>query len=470
MKKNMDTQRAFSEDPFHHDIILKTLQSTLNVNDYISVLDRDFTYRYVNQAYKKYFNLDEADILGKTHKELFGTDFYKKTIRPNLEACLKGESVYYSAWYKHRDIERYISVTCLPYRPFGDAIMGIIINGRDTTELKNISDKHKIQKAYFENLFQQSPDAIAILDNNDRVINVNDAFTELFGYTLMECQGKPINDLVVPDNLKKEGLEATMNVAGGQNISLETVRRTKSGKLIHVSIIGKPILMENNQLAVYGIYRDITHRKKIEKKIARDLQEKEVMLKEIHHRVKDNMQIISSLLNMQIRYVKNEADKAIFKESQSRIKSMALIHERLYKSNDLAHINFEKYTRKVVSNLLASNESGPKNIMFNFDMEDIAIPINQAIPLGLIVNEIISNSIKYAFKKTEKPAIHISLHKSDPWFEMIIRDNRCGLDISKIPDQSKTVGMHLIKSLITQLHGSLDVMSDQGLSYTIRWQ
>lgn len=194
------------------------------------------------------------------------------------------------------------------------------------------------------------------------------------------------------------------------------------------------------------------------------------MLKEIHHRVKDNMQIISSLLNMQIRYVKNEADKAIFKESQSRIKSMALIHERLYKSNDLAHINFEKYTRKVVSNLLASNESGPKNIMFNFDMEDIAIPINQAIPLGLIVNEIISNSIKYAFKKTEKPAIHISLHKSDPWFEMIIRDNRCGLDISKIPDQSKTVGMHLIKSLITQLHGSLDVMSDQGLSYTIRWQ
>jgi PAS domain S-box-containing protein len=469
MKEDMDTQHAFSKDPFHHDIILKTLQSTLNVNDYISVLDRDCTYRYVNLAYKKYFNLDEADILGKTHKELFGAEFYKKTIRPNLEKCLQGESVHYSAWYKHNEIQRYISVTCLPYRPFGDAIMGIIINGRDTTELKNISDKHKIQKAYFENLFQQSPDAIAILDNNDRVVNVNDAFTELFGYTLRESLGKPINSLVVPDDLKKEGLEATMSVASGQNISLETVRKTKSGKLIHVSIIGKPILMENNQLAVYGIYRDITRRKKTEEKIARDLKEKEVLLKEIHHRVKNNMQIISSLLNMQIRYVKDEADKEIFRESQNRIKSMALIHERLYKSDDLTHISFEEYTRKVVSYLLASYESGPKNIDFIFDIEDVAIPINQAIPLGLIVNEIISNSLKYAFKDTPKPVIHITLHKIDSRFEMIIQDNGCGLDLSKKPEESKTMGIHLIKTLTAQLHGTLDMESDQGLAYTIHW-
>lgn len=469
MKENMDTQRAFPEDPFHHDIILKTLQPILIVNNYISVLDRDCIYRYVNQAYKKYFNLDEADMLGKTHQELFGAEFYKKTILPKLEACLKGESVHYSTWYKHKDIERHISVTCFPYRPFGDAIMGIIINGRDTTELKKISDKHKIQKAYFENLFQQSPDAIAILDNNDKVININNAFTELFGYTLRESRGRPINSLIVPDELKKEGLEATISVASGQNISLETVRKTKSGKLIHVSIIGKPILMENNQLAVYGIYRDITQQKKSEEKIARDLKEKEILLKEIHHRVKNNMQIISSLLNMQIRYIKNEADKEIFRENQNRIKSMALIHERLYKSDDLTHIGFEEYIRKVVSYLLASYESGPKNIDFIFDIEDVEIPINQATPLGLIVNEIISNSIKYAFKDTSKPIILISLHKKDSRFEMIIRDNGCGWVPSKKPEQSKTMGIHLIKTLTAQLHGNLDMESDQGLAYTIHW-
>ncbi|MDK2976137.1 MAG: hypothetical protein PWP06_612 [Candidatus Marinimicrobia bacterium] len=465
----MDTQRTSPKNPFHLDIILKTLQSTLNANDYISVLDRDYIYRYVNQAYKKYFNLDERDILGKTHKELFGAEFYKKTIRPNLEMCLKGESAHYSAWYKYNDIQRHISVTCLPYRPFGDEIMGIIINGRDTTELKSISDKHKIQKAYFENLFQQSPDAIAILDNNDKIININETFTKLFGYTLQESRGKFINNLIVPDELKKEGLEATMNVASGQNISLETVRKTKSGKLIHVSIIGKPILMENNQIAVYGIYRDITRRKKTEEKITRDLKEKEVLLKEIHHRVKNNLQIISSLLNMQIRYINNEDYKEILRESQNRIKSMALIHERLYKSDDLTHISFEEYVRKVVSYLLASYESGHKNINFIYDIEDVALPINQAIPLGLIVNEIISNSIKYAFKNTSKPIIYISLHKKESRFEMVIRDNGCGLNLSEKMEHSKTMGIHLIKTLTDQLHGTLDMESDQGLTYTIHW-
>lgn len=460
---------VISEDPFQPSIIFKHLRTLLTANDYIGVLDKECKYRYVNQAYKKYFNLDEKDILGKTHKELFGKSFYEHTIKPNLKSCFDGENKQYSAWYKHKNIERYITVTCYPYRPF-DKIEGIIINGRDTTELKNISDKHKIQKAYFENLFQQSPDAIAILDNNDKIVNVNDAFTELFGYSLQECKGKPINSLIVPDNLKKEGLEATMTVAGGQHISIETVRKTKSGKVIDVSIIGKPILMENNQLAVYGIYRDITQRKKTEKKIAKELKEKEVLLKEIHHRVKNNMQIISSLLNMQIRYVQNEADKEIFRESQNRIKSMALIHERLYKSDDLTHISFEEYAKKIISYLLASYESGSRHIQFTFNIDDVAIPINHAIPLGLIVNEIISNSLKHAFNNTDKPKISISLQKTEIMFKMTISDNGSGIDVSQQQPDSKTMGIHLIKTLTAQLHGSVHISSDKGLQYTISWQ
>jgi PAS domain S-box-containing protein len=457
------------DDFFHPALIRMQLQSVLTTNDYIAVLDTTYHYRYVNQAYKKYFNIRSDDIYGKTHADIFGETFFRQTIKPKLDACLRDKTVQYSAWYSYKKINRYINVTCYPYKP-KDIIEGIIISGRDTTELKNISDKHKIQKAYFENLFQQSPDAIAILDNNDRIISVNNAFTELFGYTPEECKGNPINNLVVPDNLKKEGLEATMIVAGGQNISLDTVRKTKSGKLIHVSIIGKPILMENNQLAVYGIYRDITDRRTTEEKIKKELKEKELLLKEIHHRVKNNMQIISSLLNMQIRDIQNEKDKEIFRESQTRIKSMALIHERLYKSDDLTHISFEGYVRKVISNLLSSYKTSDRHVHFSLDIQDVDISINSAIPLGLIVNEIISNSLKHAFKKTEKPEIIIQLQKKDESFELLIRDNGSGFTEESYEKAGKrSMGLQLIETLTLQLHGSMDIQSHNGLTYMIRW-
>ncbi len=183
------------------------------------------------------------------------------------------------------------------------------------------------------------------------------------------------------------------------------------------------------------------------------------------------MQIISSLLNMQIRNVQVEADKEIFRESQNRIKSMALIHERLYKSDNLSHISFEEYTRKMISNLLSSYKIFKNPVHFTMNIQDVGISINHAIPLGLIINEIISNSLKYAFKNTEKPEISIQLRKTGPFFEMIIADNGSGLDQDALRKRTnQSMGLHLIETLTKQLHGALNIQSDKGLSYTIRWK
>lgn len=451
------------------DSIEKYLRSFVIANDYVSILDTSFRYRNVNKAYEKHFGLKPEDIIGKTHADIFGASLFNSKIKSKLETCLTDKIVHYSAWYSYNNIHRFINVTCYPYKN-ADTIIGIIISGRDSTELKNISDKHKIQKAYFENLFQQSPDAIVILDNKDIILKANDAFTELFGFTHNECIGKPINSLVVPDPLKNEGLEATMKVAEGKNINFETVRITKSGKMIHVSIIGKPILMENNQIAVYGIYRDITQQVETQEKIVKELKEKELLLKEIHHRVKNNMQIISSLLNIQVRNINNEKDREIFRESQNRIKSMALIHERLYKSDDLTHISFTEYTKKLASYLLASYSNLPMNVDFKLDIQEVGISINQAIPLGLILNEIISNSLKHAFHETSKPEIGIMLTKDSDHFTLVIHDNGSGLPDTYEKCGEKSLGLHLINTLVSQIHGKLLVDNTDGLKYTIQWE
>lgn len=459
----------YNDSPYKTDKIENYLRSLVIAHDYVSVLDTSFRYRYVNNAYKKHFRIKPDEIIGKTHAEIFGTSFFNTKIKPKLEKCLSDKIVRYSNWYTHKNISRFIYVTCYPYK-YEEEIIGIIINGRDLTELKNISEKHKIQKAYFENLFQQSPDAIVILDNNDNVLKANYAFTDLFGFTQEECFGKPINSLVVPDHLKNEGLNATMQVADGKNINFETVRKKKSGEMIHVSIIGKPILMENDQIAVYGIYRDITQQVKTQEMIVKELKEKELLLKEIHHRVKNNMQIISSLLNIQVRSIKDEKDREIFSESQNRIKSMALIHERLYKSDDLTHISFTEYSKKLASYLLASYNNLPMHIDFKFDIQEVGIIINQAIPLGLILNEIISNSLKHAFKNTPKPEIGIQLAKENDNFTLIIYDNGPGLPDSFEKCSEHSLGLHLIDTLVSQIRGKLLVESSGGLKYTILWK
>ena len=142
-------------------------------------------------------------------------------------------------------------------------------------------------------------------------------------------------------------------------------------------------------------WRDVTERKKAEKKLKKSLEEKEILLKEIHHRIKNNMQIISSLLGLQSLYVKDKNSISILKESQERVKSMAIVHEKLYGSKDFTKINFKEYTKEIALHLLNSFDAHDINL--KVEGEDLFLGLDTAIPCGLIINELITNSTKYAF-------------------------------------------------------------------------
>jgi len=236
---------------------------------------------------------------------------------------------------------------------------------------------------------------------------------------------------------------------------------------------GSPMVLESGW--------DITERKQSEEKIKSSLQEKEILLKEIHHRVKNNLQIIISLLRLQARYIKDKEVLEIFEESRNRIKSMALIHEQLYGTENLSEVDINEYIKNLLRSLLESYKYSIQNINIELNTDkDIKLKINTAIPCGLIINELITNSLKYAFPENKNGTIFINLHKKtkDNHYELVIGDNGVGLKGEmqevELNDPVKTdslgFGLRLVRILIGQMDGHLHIQNNKGLEYKIIFQ
>jgi PAS domain S-box-containing protein len=216
---------------------------------------------------------------------------------------------------------------------------------------------------------------------------------------------------------------------------------------------------------VVHVARDITKRKMVEDEIKKSLDEKKVLLREIHHRVKNNLQIIASLLNLQ-ESTENGEVTDILKESMGRVKTMATIHEKLYESPSLSEINFKEFTEKLVYDILYSYGIQIGTIKTELSIEDIKFNIDTAIPLGLIINELITNSVKYAFPQNGG-TITIKLKSLLNKFELIIADNGIGIPKDIDPENTATLGLRLVTTLINQLEGKLKVDMDNGTEFKI---
>jgi two-component sensor histidine kinase len=202
----------------------------------------------------------------------------------------------------------------------------------------------------------------------------------------------------------------------------------------------------------------------------KSLKEKEVLLREIHHRVKNNMQIISSLLNLQVNYEEEEKVQQVLKDSQGRIKSMAIVHEKLYQSTSLSEINFGSYLKQLIKDIFFSYGISAEKIIPVLVAEDININLDTAIPLGLIVNELITNSIKHAFKGRDNGTLKITFQEIDDGLILKVCDDGVGLGPDVDIDSSKTLGLKLVKNLAMQLDADLEIGRDKGTSFTFKFR
>ncbi|MGF7117914.1 sensor histidine kinase [Methanobacterium oryzae] len=221
------------------------------------------------------------------------------------------------------------------------------------------------------------------------------------------------------------------------------------------------------------LHSEIAERMLVEDRLISSLNEKDLLLKEVHHRVKNNMQIISSLLNLQSNYIENKEHLEVFKESQGRVKSMALVHEKLYRSKDFERIDFADYIKSLASNLSCSYRI--PNIDFNINIGNISLDINNAIPCGLIINELVTNSFKHAFKAAKNHVdksnkIYIEFFKEEEGFTLIVGDNGMGFPENLNFKNTHTLGLQLVNTLVEQLEGNIKLDRRDGTTFIISFK
>ena len=215
---------------------------------------------------------------------------------------------------------------------------------------------------------------------------------------------------------------------------------------------------------------EITLHVQAEEQIRASLQEKEILLKEIHHRVKNNLQIISSLLNLRTEYIKDEDTLDLFKDSQNQVRSMALIHEKLYQSQDLAHMDFNEYIRSLTNQLFRSYGVNPDAIAAKIQVDDVSLDIDAAIPCGLIINELVTNSLKYAFPDGMEGEIAIDLTTEEEKSTLIVSDNGVGLPKELDFKNTESLGLQIVIMLVKKLKGTIELSNHSGTEFEIVFQ
>ncbi|MDW7680605.1 MAG: PAS domain S-box protein [bacterium] len=324
-------------------------------------------------------------------------------------------------------------------------------------------------------IFRSAPDAYFSYDPMGRLVDCNIAAEKLLGYSADELLGKSFLKLnLLPKNQIPKAVKIlSKNAMGIPTGPDEFTLIRKDGTRIIVEIRAYPVQIQGETL-ILGIAHDITERKTTEIRLQKLLNEKEVLLKEVYHRVKNNFQVISSLLYLQLKKIDSEPARLAFMASLNRIKTMALVHEKLYQSADLAEIDFSDYVKTLATNLYQSYISDHEKVDIKFDLENVTLGIDQAIPCGLIVNELVTNALKYAFQPSfpNGSELFIALKQSKKnTIVLVVKDNGVGISPDLNIKESKTLGLNLVNMLSeNQLEGKLELERSKGVSFKLSFQ
>lgn len=304
---------------------------------------------------------------------------------------------------------------------------------------------------------------------DNKLIYISPAYEEVWGRT---CNSLPEISQIWRDIIHTEDqarvFATAENVQAGGNCDLEYRIVRPNGEIRWVRDRAFPVTNDSGEVyRIAGIIDDVTESKQAIEQIKSSLQEKEVLLKEIHHRVKNNMQVITSLLSLQSKTIGDAKALEVFEDSQNRVKSMALIHETLYQSKDLSRIDFAEYLQKLVAHVSRSYRIRPNAVKINLHVNDVSLPIDTAVPCGLIINELASNALKYAFPADTKGEVNITFARAEDQYTLCVSDTGVGLPPDFDPEQGKSLGMKLVRMLTTQLSGEMACRNGVGTTFQI---
>jgi len=396
-------------------------------------------------------------------------EFMENELKKTFEADDPNFSSTGHHWMKRADGEkRYIVVRFkILYDKNGRKIGTMGVN-QDITEEKMAKDALRESEEKYRTLIESAKDPISLYNEEGIFLMANEAGALSMGKRPAELVGHSLREFFPPEIAEKQ-IELIRKVFSTED-GLEMEMPVPQGKQnLWFSTSLQPVYGHDNKVrTVQVISRNITDIKEAQIELQQALDEKEMLIKEIHHRVKNNLMIISSLLNLQSRYIEDKDARDVFRESQNRAKSMAMIHERLYQSTDLKNIDFGDYIQKLTTDLYRSMVSDPGRIKLDIDVEDVKIDINTVVPLGLIVNELVTNSMKHAFPRNESGFIKVELYKGENHKIILrVRDNGVGFPEDIDYKKTSSLGLQLVNSLTKQIGGEVELGEGPGTVFTI---
>jgi PAS domain S-box-containing protein len=452
------------------------LRQVIDLNpNFVFAKDGEGCFTLVNQAIADAYGTSVEGLLGKTDADFNpNAEEVERFRRDDLEVIntLKEKFIPEEVITDASRQVRWLQTIKRPIvSPDGMAnqVLGI---ATDITARKQVEKALRRSEERFRQIAESIREVFWITEPQDNnLIYISPAYEEVWGRSCRSLSevSRTWLDTVHPED-RTRLIEATVTVQTGGDYDLEYRIVRPDGEVRWVRDRAFPVANLSGEVyRVAGVVDDVTERKQALEQIKASLHEKEVLLKEIHHRVKNNMQVITSLLSLQSKTITDEQALSVFQDSQNRVKSMALIHETLYQSKDLSRINFAEYLQKLVAHVSRSYRIRPEAVRINIHVDDVSLPIDAAVPCGLIINELASNSLKYAFPADTRGEVNITFERDDAHYILRVSDTGVGLPANFDPERGKSLGMKLVRMLTDQLCGELNCRNGVGTTFEIKF-
>ena len=415
-------------------------------------------------------NRSLCEIVGYSESELLALTFQDITHPDDLDAdlnyvcqMLAGEIRTYQMEkrYVHKLGHKiWILLSVSLVRDKLDKPLYFIAQIQDITARKQAEQALQEEKSILRSFYDSAPMMMGVVELGDEdILHLTDnrATAAFFGVTAEAMQGQWASQMGVPKDILRLWIEHyRQSKTAGSPVRFEYIYPGIDTQYLSATVL--TIIGSTPSSRFSYVIEDISDRQKDKEKLEKSLQEKEILLKAIHHQVKNNLQIICSLLNLQSRSLKEQKIAQHFRATQNRVKTMALLHEQLYQSPTLAQVSLSKYLQQLTGSLFLSYATS--KIDLETKLDDCLIDIDTALPCGLIVNELLSNAIKYAFTSTEKGKLFLETSiEHNQSLVLTIRDNGKGFPANFVWEESKSLGLSLVKSLIEQLQGNVEMSS-----------
>lgn len=342
---------------------------------------------------------------------------------------------------------------------------------RQGRERQAAEEALRLSEAKFSSVFKLTPIWVTISTLNEgRYIEVNDTFLETTGYRREEVIGHTVRELGIWVDFSDRDRMVKEVSASGQTLKEEVRFRMKSGD-VHTVLRSASLIDLHGTPCLINVTQDITDRKQMEVDLKNSLAEKEMLIREIYHRVKNNLMVVTSLLSLQSGHIDDKQTRDMFHESENRVHAMSMIHERLYLAEDLLSINVGEYIRNLSADLFAAYQVDADNVSLRLDISDIDFDVDTMIPCGLIINELISNALKYAFPGGRGGVLNVVLKSgTDGRHTLVVSDDGVGIPEDIDISNTESFGLQIVQSAVKQMDGTIELDLSGGTEFRITFK